>query len=232
MPGGPAPVAHFIEDHEAPEGCPTVRQPAAARRRPSISGSLSFERAVLHLLVKAGLYCLWRPRTRCYRDGVLVDEDFPLAAVSEHLEEPNSLVWVHLRAPDTKELALLAGELGLHALAVEDATNPRERPKLDRYSDHSFLSAYSAHFDPGTVELKTAEIAAFLTSQALITVCKDEAFEVAPVLARWDASPDLAKHGVAFLVHGLLDHLVDGYFEAVQSLDDEIEELEDLMSTR
>ena len=40
------------------------------------------------------------------------------------------------------------------------------------------------------------------------------------VVARWDSSPDLAKNGVAFLVHGLLDYLVDGYFEAVEALDD------------
>ena len=49
------------------------------------------------------------------------------------------------------------------------------------------------------------------------------------VLARWDASPDLAVHGVAFLLHGLLDHLVDGHFAAVQQLDDGIEQLEDLL---
>ena len=44
---------------------------------------------------------------------------------------------------------------------------------------------------------------------------------------RWDASPDLAKFGVGYLLHGLLDYIVDGHFEAVQSLDDAVEGLED-----
>ena len=147
--------------------------------------------------------------------------------MSEQLEEPDALIWVDLCAPDTADLKQLAGELGLHALAVEDAVNARQRPKLDRYDDHSFLSAYSATFDPETAELSHSEIAAFITPRALVTVRKDEGFDLTPVVARWDASPDLAKHGVAFLLHGLLDYVVDGYFEAVQSLDDEIELLED-----
>ncbi len=172
-------------------------------------------------------YCPGMPRTRCYRDGVLVDEDFVLADVSEHLDTAGALVWVDLCAPGPAELQLLARELGLHELAVEDAVNPHQRPKLDRYREHSFLSGYSAVFDPGTAELRTSEIAAFITSRALVTVRKDDKFDIAAVVARWDSSPDLAKYGVAFLLHGLLDYLVDGYFEAVQSLDDQIEELED-----
>ncbi|MFJ1651834.1 hypothetical protein ACIOC2_10525 [Streptomyces sp. NPDC088337] len=55
-----------------------------------------------------------------------------------------------------------------------------------------------------------------LTSQAMITVRKDDGFDIEGVVARWDESPDLAGHGVGFLLHGLLDHLVDGHFAAVQ----------------
>jgi magnesium transporter len=47
------------------------------------------------------------------------------------------------------------------------------------------------------------------------------------VVRRWDESPDLAKSGVAFLLYGLLDNVVDGHFEAVHALDDHIEALED-----
>ena len=58
---------------------------------------------------------------------------------------------------------------------------------------------------------------------------KDEDVPIDSVLARWDESPELAEHGVAFLLWGLLDDIVDGHFAAVQSLDDEIEALEDLL---
>ncbi|WP_241981352.1 magnesium transporter CorA family protein [Cryobacterium algoritolerans] len=166
------------------------------------------------------------PRTRCYRDGLLVDEGFSLADVSEHLEVPDSVVWVDLDDPGEDDLALLTDELGLHELAVEDALSLGQRPKLDRYPDHLFLSAHSADLDPATSRVTTHEIAAFITGRALVTVHRNGRFDVDAIVARWDSSPDLTKNGVAFLVHGLLDYLVDGYFEAVEALDDEIEELE------
>ncbi len=166
-------------------------------------------------------------RTRCYRDGVLIDEDFPLADVSEHLEEPNTLVWVDVCAPDRDDLRLIADELGLHPLAVEDAVTRRQRPKLDRYPDHSFLSSYAVTFDEVSGEVVTSEVAAFLTARALVTVREDETFDIEAVVTRWDSAADLAKNGVAFLVHGLVDYIVDGHFEAVSSLDDAIEALED-----
>ncbi len=165
--------------------------------------------------------------TRCYRDGILTDENFPLADVSEHLEEPNSVVWVDLCAPDVKDLHLVAEELGLHLLAVEDAVHPHQRPKLDRYPDHAFLSAYSAYLDPATAQLTTSEVAAFITPTALVTVRKDDHFDIEAVVRRWDSAADLTKYGIAFLLHGLLDYVVDGHFETVQSLDEQIEELED-----
>lgn len=171
-------------------------------------------------------YSVHIPRTRCYRDGVVIDENFPLADVSEHLELLDTVVWVDLCTPDGDDLALLADELGLHELAVEDAIKLRQRPKLDRYPDHLFLSAYAMGFDPDTAEVTTDEIAAFITDRALVTVHKDGGFDLDAVVSRWDSSPDLAKNGVAFLLHGLLDHLVDGYFEAVEALDGEIEDLQ------
>jgi magnesium transporter len=168
-------------------------------------------------------------RTRCYRNGVLVDENFDLAAVSEHLDDLDAVVWVDLCSPEIDELQLVAAELGVHNLAVEDAVHSRQRPKLDRYEDHSFLSAYAVRFQAHTAEIVTSEVAAFIESRALVTIRKDEGFDIEAVVSRWDSGADLAKYGVAFLVHGLLDYIVDGHFDAVQSLDDEIEELEDLL---
>jgi magnesium transporter len=169
------------------------------------------------------------PRTRCYREGVLTDEDFPLDEVSEHLEEESSLVWVDLRAPDPEDLQLVADELGLHRLAVEDATAGRQRPKFDRYSGHDFLTAYWVDLDVDSGELVTAEIAAFVTTSALVTVRNDDRFPMDRLVARWDDNADLTKYGVGALVHGLLGFVVDGQFDAVESLDEQIEQLEDLL---
>jgi magnesium transporter len=168
-------------------------------------------------------------RTRVYRNGQLEKEDFPVDDVSQYLSEPDTVIWIDLCAPDAKDLAVVADELGLHALAVEDAVETSQRPKLDRYSTHEFLNMYGVALDMKTGELALSEIAAFITPAALVTVRKDESFDMDAVLARWDGSADLATYGVGFLLYGLIDHVVDGHFEAVQSLDEEIEKLEDLL---
>jgi magnesium transporter len=63
----------------------------------------------------------------------------------------------------------------------------------------------------------------------VVTVRKNEQFDMDAMLERWDASPDLAQYGVGFLLHGLLDYVVDGHFAAVQVLDDALESLEDTL---
>jgi magnesium transporter len=167
------------------------------------------------------------PRTRCYHDGRLSDQDFPVADISEHLEEPGAVVWVDLCDPTRDDLQLVARELNLHELAVEDALHRHQRPKLDRYADHAFLAAYAVRFDAATSRLATSEVAAFVTGSALITVRHDEHFDIDAVVRRWDTSTDLAGHGVPFLLHGLLDYVVDGHFEAVTALDEQLDDLED-----
>jgi magnesium transporter len=167
-------------------------------------------------------------RTRAWRDGKVVAEGFPVAEVSDHLDA-GEMVWLHLCAPMKSELHVIADELNLHILSIADAVSRHERAKLDRYSDYLFLNAYDVSLDVDSGQLQTSELSAFITKTALVTVQDDSGFDVDALIDRWDSSPDLAVYGVAFLLHGLLDLLVDRHFEAVQSLDDGIEELEDML---
>ena len=165
--------------------------------------------------------------TRVYRKGVLQSEGFPVADVSEYLEEPDTIVWVDFCGPSKEQLDELAGELGLHELAVEDALGPHQRPKLDRYATHMFVACQAIHVDDGAGNLNEVEIDAFINERWLITVRKSDEFPIEPVLERWDRSPDLAVHGVSFLLYGLLDVVVDGYFDAISAFDDYYEEVSD-----
>ncbi|HEX3705934.1 MAG TPA: CorA family divalent cation transporter, partial [Mycobacteriales bacterium] len=82
-------------------------------------------------------------RTRLYRDGKCVKENFDPAEISDHLESKDAcVVWLDLDSPSQDDLALIAEEFGLNPLAVEDATSERQRPKLDHYDDHIFISLY------------------------------------------------------------------------------------------
>ena len=206
----------------APRSDPTQTQPLPNPARADGVG-----RAQTHPSVCVDTPTRAQARTRLYQAGQLLAEGFPVAEISDHLAEPDTMVWLDLRAPAHEDLQVISEEFALDPLAVEDAVHVRERPKLDRYSDHLFLNTYATYLDLHTGELSTSEVAAFVTKQALITVRKDDRFNVDQLVQVWDGSSDLAGNGVSFLLHGLLDHLVDGHFEAVQALDDEIEELED-----
>jgi magnesium transporter len=166
-------------------------------------------------------------RTRLYRDGRLVAEGFPAEEISDQLAAADdSVVWLDLHDPDEADLGIVVQEFGLHPLAVEDAVHDHQRPKLDRYPSHLFVNMYAASFDPGTDQLTSSEISAFITPRALITVRKAD-FDVDMLQSRWDASGELTKGGVGFLVHGLLDAVVDGHYEAVGQIDDILDDLED-----
>ena len=167
-------------------------------------------------------------RTRLYRSGNLELEGFPVQDISEYVCQPDCTVWLDLCDPDTTDFDMITEEFGLHALAVEDAKHDHQRPKLDRYRTHLFLSAYAVGNGPDDT-LWTSEIAVFITPNALITIRKGEHLDMERVVERWDETEDLAKHGVGHLLHGLLDYLVDGHFQAVQDLDERIEALEDLL---
>jgi len=168
-------------------------------------------------------------RTRLYRNGTLDLENFPAEDISGYVCEPDLTVWLDLCAPTAADLDMIRREFGLHALAIEDAGHEHQRPKLDRYRDHLFMSAYAVSIDTTSGALDAAEVSVFITPNALITVRNDDRFTMDPVVDRWDASPDLAKQGVGYLLHGLLDYLVDGHFAAVQELDERIEELEEML---
>ncbi len=162
--------------------------------------------------------------TRVYRNGVVEAENFPIADVSEFLAEDDTTIWVDLCSPSKDDLHVLAEELGLHELAVEDALSEHQRPKLDHYQSHLFLSSHAVRVDESGALCKT-EVDAFISERWMITVRKNADFSMDAVLQRWDRSADLAKYGVSFLLYGLLDVIIDGYFDTVQVFDDFYDEV-------
>ncbi len=168
--------------------------------------------------------------SRLWRNGTLVEQDFPFHQISDHLDEEGALVWVDLCDPGEEHLRQLAVELTLHPQAVEDAVSHGERAKATRYTTHTFITAYgtTASDRPGN-SLEVQRVSAFVLPRGIITVRHTDGFDMAEVVKRWDDNADLLKFGVSALVHGLLDDIVDSHFAAVQVLDDEIESLEDVL---
>jgi magnesium transporter len=164
-------------------------------------------------------------RTRVWRKGVLEEEDFPIERVSDYVEQEDTVVWVDLCLPDRDDIQQMADELGLDPLAVEDALETRERPKVERFRTHLFVTTYAMTLtDDG--QLRLSKISAFVLPQAMVTV-RHEDFDIDPIVKAWDETPELLGYGPRGLLYGMLDTLVDGHLACLQQLDDRVEEAED-----
>ena len=177
-------------------------------------------------------------RTRIYQRGRLVAEDCDPALISDYLELEDHVVWLDVVHPSRGELGLLPAEFGLHELAIEDAIHAHQRPKVDRYRHHLFVAVYAAWLEEGAtvrsspesprvLDLVTAEVDVFLGRRYMITVRKDPAWDIEPVLRRWEKDESLLEHGVSFMFHGLLDQIVDDYGVVAETLDDRLDEVEE-----
>ena len=165
--------------------------------------------------------------SRAYRFGNVIDRHFGLDRVSDYLEQADTVVWIDLCRPATAQLDAIAAELGLHDLAVEDAQESHQRPKLDHYDSHLYLSCHALSTTGNGSELHNTRIDAFIGDRWLVTVRHNDDFPLEPLLARWDHSGDLVSHGVSFLLYGLLDAVVETYFDVVATFDDFYEEISD-----
>jgi magnesium transporter len=170
---------------------------------------------------------------RVWRDGKPVDVELNMAAISDYLAaEEDTLVWADVYDPDHDTLAALAEELGLNSWAVEDAVGAAERTKATVYKTHTFFTVYAvAMTEPaadGESTLSLHRISGFVLPRGLITVRLSPWFDVNEVSRRFDELGG-QQYGVGSLVHGLLDVVVDGHFDAVGIMDDCIELVEDAL---
>jgi magnesium transporter len=170
--------------------------------------------------------------TRLYQNGKVVAEDFGSGEAQDMLDQhPGAVLWLDLLHPSPADLDAVAVTFKLHPLAVEDALEDHERPKLDRYPHHIFLNVYAVDIatNDGASQFGKTELSVFVTDRALITVRKSPS-DTTRFVERWDANADLGKDGgVAFLLYGLLDVIVDGHYAASQRLDAAMDSVEDAL---
>jgi magnesium transporter len=168
--------------------------------------------------------------TRLFEHGKVIAKDFPADQIEALLHEhPEAVLWLDLYRPDAADLEAIGTEFRLHPLAIEDAAQPHERPKLDHYSGHAFLNLYAVELDNGMSSITKIEISAFITERALITVRKSPG-DTSRLVDRWDADAKLTDAaGPGFLVYGLLDDVVDGHYSAGMRLDEAMDSVEDTL---
>ncbi len=140
--------------------------------------------------------------------------------------EPGAFVWIGLHEPTEEEFDSIQREFELHELAVEDAINAHQRPKLETYGDTIFLVLKTARYiDPKEI-VQFGEILVFLGEDFIVTVRHGEATSLKGVREELERRPELLGHGPGAVLHAIVDRVVDDYAPAVSGLEEDIEEVE------
>ena len=126
---------------------------------------------------------------RLYKGGVLKEEAFDPARVSDLIQEEGARVWLDVEDPTDDELTLVAEEFDLHPVSVEDTRHQGQRPKVEFFERYFLIVLHGLSLDDQN-ELVDSEIHAFAGHQYLLTLRYAPAFDLAPVLKRWDRRPD------------------------------------------
>ena len=190
------------------EIAPVVEPDALPREAPKPKG---------HSVVDSAIYC----------GGSRVASPGSLAETYRVLHKaPKSLAWIGLYRPDSRELASLAQEFDLHELAIEDAIQAHQRPKLERYGETLFVVLKAARYRDATEEVEFGEVHLFVGPDFVVTVRHAEAPNLAAVRRRVERDPELLNRGTEAVLYAIMDKVVDGYAPVVAGLENDIDEIE------
>lgn len=167
------------------------------------------------------------------------------AAIEEVRKRRSGFVWIGLHEPDAEQIQGIAQVFGLHELAVEDALEAHQRPKLEQYDDTLFMVLktvrYVPHESPTTANeiVETGELMVFLGSDFVITVRHGGDITgpqqgphplrhsgLATVREQMEAEPERLAAGPSAVLHGIADRVVDAYLDVAEKIEQDIDLLE------
>jgi len=160
-----------------------------------------------------------------YEDGRKL-ADIAKEAISEHVRRPDCFVWVALHNANDAELAEMQEEFGLHELAVEDARHGHERPKIEEYGASVFAVLHTVEMT-AEEELRLGEVDIFVGANYVLSVRNRSEQGFVGVRARCESEPHLLRHGAGYVFYALMDTVVDRYFPVLDTLETELERIEE-----
>jgi magnesium transporter len=147
-------------------------------------------------------------------------------------QNDGGFLWIGLHEPTVGQLEQLGALFGLHPLALEDAANTRQRPKIETYDDMAFLALRTLGYvesdqrDEGGDVVETGSVMVFLAENAVITIRHGRHASMTGLRKRLEAQPELLKLGPSSVLHAVADKVVDDYLLVVDAVNEDIEEIE------
>ncbi len=161
-----------------------------------------------------------------YVDGNRTSEPGSLEETYDTCRERGGIAWIGLHEPTEEEFSSVAGEFELHELAVEDAIQAHQRPKLERYGDILFVVLRPARYVDETETVEFGEVHVFVGPNFVVTVRHGKAPNLRGVRGALEKDPELLKRGPEAILHAIMDRIVDDYIPVVAGLENDIDEIE------
>lgn len=139
---------------------------------------------------------------------------------------PHGFDWVGLCEPTADEMARARSQFGLHPLAVEDALNPQQMPKVEVYGAVLFIVARTAELEEGE-KIAYGQTALFLGPDFLVTVRFGSSRAHHPIRHRLEANPERMAEGADYVAHAILDFIVDGFQPIIEQFEDAVQAMEE-----
>ncbi|HEX5887257.1 MAG TPA: magnesium/cobalt transporter CorA [Pyrinomonadaceae bacterium] len=162
-----------------------------------------------------------------YRNGQQkISEGFTADQLPELLQEPGAVIWVDMEKPTEADEQVLLEVFDFHPLTVEDCRENRHYPKIEEFPSYLYFIVHGVRADTSPDRFNTIELDGFLGPNYVITYHHDFFRSIANVKQLLRTSPIACRRGPAFLLHQILDQVVDYYSPVLDDFDTRIDELE------
>jgi magnesium transporter len=162
-----------------------------------------------------------------YKGGRRQAGDVSVAEASRACRQDGAFVWLGLFEPEADEFDAVTAEFGLHPLAVEDAINAHQRPKLEVYDETLLLVLKPVRYIDHDEVVEIGEIALFVNPEFVISVRHGRPSPLKEVRERLEREPELAVRGPGAVLYAIVDRIVDDYESVVEDLTVDIQEVEE-----
>ncbi|NDP49035.1 MAG: magnesium and cobalt transport protein CorA [Sulfuriferula multivorans] len=146
------------------------------------------------------------------------------ADISDHVHQSDRFIWIELKTPDSETMRRLGDELGLHALALEDAISTHQRPKLEEYEGHVFIATRTAQLWEKRIELGETHL--FVGNNYVAAIRHDSGSGYQRVSERLQHCPNGINASTPYALYLVLDLIVDQFRPVIEATQDRFHSLE------
>src|SRR6185503_3490680 len=164
---------------------------------------------------------VYRPGAEKVQEGITVDQ------LPELLRDPSLVIWVDMESPTHDDERILLDVFKFHPLTVEDCHENRHYPKIEEFPGYLYFIVHGVRADTSPDRFNTIELDGFLGTNYIITYHHDFFRSIANVKQLIRTTPVACQRGPVFLMHQILDQVVDYYSPVLDGFDDRIDKLED-----